>query len=110
MAKHELKCTIFDIMQRTEESLKMQGVAYFVYPAIRKEDFMRAIHDTRLKVRNIRYVFPYRDSEPNFFLVSCDFSTREVQLLRPLVLYEREGEYTKETQDIFSGRIHDPTD
>jgi tRNA1(Val) A37 N6-methylase TrmN6 len=110
VAKHELKCTIFDIMQRTEESLKRQGEAYFVYPAIRKEDFMRAIHDTRLKVRNIRYVFPYRDSEPNFFLVSCDFSTREVQLLRPLVLYEREGEYTKETQDIFSGRIHDPTD
>jgi len=110
VAKHELKCTIFDIMQKTEEFLKMQGVSYFVYPAIREEDFMRAIQDTQLRIRNIRYVFPYRDSDPNFFLVSCDFSSLEVQKLLPLILYEREGKYTKETRDIFSGRIHDPTD
>jgi tRNA1Val (adenine37-N6)-methyltransferase len=110
VAKHELKCTIFDIMQRTEELLEKQGVAYFVYPTIREEDFMRAIQDTQLRVRNIRYVFPYRDSDPNFFLVSCDFSSLEVQQLRPLILYEREGEYAKETQELFSGRIHDPTD
>lgn len=110
VAKHELKCTIFDIMQKTEEFLKMQGVSYFVYPAIREEDFMRAIQETQLKIKNIRYVFPYRDSAPNFFLVSCDFSSPEVQKLRPLILFEREGKYTKETRDIFSGRIHDPTD
>jgi tRNA1Val (adenine37-N6)-methyltransferase len=108
VAKHELKCTIFDIMQRTEELLKTQGVSYFIYPATREKDFMRAIQDTKLRARNIRYVLPYRDSAPNFFLVSCDFSSLEVQKLRPLVLYEREGEYTKETRDIFSGRIHDP--
>jgi tRNA1Val (adenine37-N6)-methyltransferase len=103
VAKHELKCTIFDIMHRTEELLKNKGVAYFVYPALREEDFMRAIHNTKLKLRNIRYVFPYRESAPNLILVSLDFSSQEVQQVSPLILYEREGEYTKETQDIFSG-------
>jgi tRNA1(Val) A37 N6-methylase TrmN6 len=103
VAKHELKCTIFDIMQKTEELLKKQGVAYFVYPATREEDLMQAIQETQLRVRNIRYVFPYRDSDPNFFLVSLDFSSQEIQRKRPLILYEREGEYTKETQEIFSG-------
>lgn len=110
VAKHELKCTIFDIMQKTAEFLKTQGVTYFIYPATREKDFMRATQDTQLRVRNIRYVFPYRDSSPNFFLVSCDFSSPNVQQLRPLILYEREGEYTKEALDIFSGRIHDPAD
>ncbi len=110
VAKHELKCTIFDIMQKTEEFLKMQGVSYFVYPAIREEDFMRALQETQLKIKNIRYVFPFRDSAPNFFLASCDFSSPESRQLRPLFLYERKGKYTKETLDIFSGRIHDPTD
>jgi tRNA1Val (adenine37-N6)-methyltransferase len=110
VAKHELKCTIFDIMQKTEEYLKMQGVSYFIYPATREKDFMRAIQDTQLRIRNIRYVLPYRDSAPNFFLVSLDFSSPEAQQLRPLMLYEREGEYTKETLDIFAGRIHDPAD
>jgi tRNA1Val (adenine37-N6)-methyltransferase len=110
VAKHELKCTIFDIMQKTEESLKMQGVAYFIYPAIREEDFMQAIQETQLRVRNVRYVFPYRESDPNFFLASCDFSSGEVQHMRPLILYEREGKYTEETLEIFAGRIHDPAD
>jgi len=108
VAKHELKCTIFDIMQKTEELLKLSGVAYFVYPAIREEDFMHALQKTRLRVKNIRYVYPQKDSEPNFFLVSCDFTSPKRRQLRPLILYEREGIYTKEAQEIFSGRIHDP--
>jgi tRNA1Val (adenine37-N6)-methyltransferase len=103
VAKHELKCTIFDIMQRTEELLKMQGVSYFIYPAAREKDFMRAIQDTELRVRNIRYVLPYEDSAPNLFLVSVDFSSPAVRQLCPLILYEQEGKYTKETLDIFSG-------
>jgi tRNA1(Val) A37 N6-methylase TrmN6 len=110
VAKHELKCTISDIMQKTEDLLKTQGVAFFIYPASREEDFMRAVEETQLKVRNIRYVYPFRGSDPNFFLVSMDFSSLEVQKLRPLILYEKKGEYTEETQEIFAGRIHDPAD
>lgn len=110
VAKHELKCTISDIMQKTEGFLKTQGVAYFIYPASREEDFMQAAEETQLRVRNIRHVYPFRDSDPNFFLVSMDFFSLEVQKLRPLILYEKKGEYTEETQEIFAGRIHDPAD
>lgn len=110
VAKHELKCTIFDIMQKTQDLLKTQGKAYFIYPATREEDFMKAINDTLLKLRDIRYVFPYKDSDPNFFLVSCDFSSWEIQRLKPLFLFDQEGEYTEEAREIFSGRIHDPAD
>jgi tRNA1Val (adenine37-N6)-methyltransferase len=103
VAKHELKCTVFDIMQKTEEYLKPQGVSYFIYPATREKDFMRAIQDTQLRVKYIRYVLPYKDSAPNFILVSLDFSSPEVRQLHPLLLYEREGKYTKEVLDIFAG-------
>ena len=95
-------------MQKTEELLKRSGMAYFVYPAAREEDFMQAMQKTHLRVKNIRYVFPQKDIDPNFFLVSCDFTSPERCLLQPLILYEREGTYTKEAQEIFSGRIYDP--
>jgi tRNA1(Val) A37 N6-methylase TrmN6 len=108
VAKHELKCTISDIMQKTEKFLKTQGAAYFIYPATREEDFMQAVEETQLRVRRVRYVYPFRDSAPNFFLVSLDFASEEAQKLRPLILYEKKGEYTEETQEIFAGRIHDP--
>jgi tRNA1(Val) A37 N6-methylase TrmN6 len=109
VAKHELKCTISDIMQKTEELLKRQGMAYFIYPATREEDFMRTTEKMQLRVRDIRYVYPFKDSDPNFFLVSMDFSSPDSQKLRPLVLYERKGRYTEEAQEIFAGRTHDPS-
>lgn len=108
VAKHELKCTIFDIMQKTGEWLKLEGMAYFIYPAIRIKDFMQAAEDERLKIRSFRPVHPYRDSEPNFFLVSCDRLSQEPRHLPPLILYEREGKYTEEAERIFSGRTNDP--
>jgi tRNA1(Val) A37 N6-methylase TrmN6 len=108
VAKHELKCTIFDIMQKTEELLERSGVAYFIYPAMREEYFMRAMQKTHLKIKNIRCVSPQKGNDPNFFLVSCDYTSLEPRRLQPLILYEKQGKYTKEAQEIFSGRIHDP--
>ena len=110
VAKHELKCTISDIMHKTEELLESQGVAYFIYPATREEDFMRTIEKTPLKVRNIRYIFPFKNSDPNLFLVSMDFDSLGATKLPPLILYKEESEYTAEAQEIFAGRIHDPAD
>lgn len=110
LAKHELKCTISDIMQKTEELLAKQGVAYFIYPATREEDFMRTIEETQLRIRTIRYVYPHKASDPTFFLVSMDFGSPWAQKLHPLVLYKEKGEYTEEAQEIFAGRIHDPAD
>ena len=81
------------MVQKTEESLKTQGVSYFIYPATREEDFMRAMNETQLRVRNLRYVNPFKDSDPNFFLVSMDFASLEAQKLRPLILYEKKGDY-----------------
>jgi tRNA1(Val) A37 N6-methylase TrmN6 len=62
-----------------------------------------------LKLKTMRDIHPYRHSDPNLFLVSCDRLTQEAQQLPPLILYERNGEYTQEMQSIFSGRIHGPT-
>ncbi|MGD8537108.1 MAG: methyltransferase [Candidatus Aminicenantes bacterium] len=110
VAKHELKCTISDIMQKTEELLATQGVAYYIYPATREKDFMRTMEEMQLRIRNIRYVYPQKGSAPNFFLVSMDFDSLGAQKLRPLILYEKKGDYTAEAQEIFTGRIHDPAD
>jgi len=40
IAKHELKCNIFDIMERTGELLKKQGRAFFIFQTKRKEEFL----------------------------------------------------------------------
>jgi len=109
IAKHELKCTIFDIMQKTSEFLKKDGRAYFIFEAKRKKDFMLAVEKHKLRVKAVRFVCPRRESKPNLFLTECDFSSTEQALLPPFVLYEKSGEYTSEAREIFAGRIYDST-
>ena len=103
IAKHELKCDISGIMRKTGELLKEEGRAYFIYPARRKEDFMAAGEQNRLRVKRLRFVYPRKGSAPNFMLAECRFCAPEVEVLRPLILYDEKGKYTEEAEMIFSG-------
>jgi len=106
IAKHELKCTIFDIMQKTSAFLKRRGRAYFVFPERRKDDFAEAVKMNGLKMKSKRFVLARSKGRPNLFLVECDFLSRIVKQYPNLVLYDREGNYTEEAQEIFSGRLY----
>jgi len=106
IAKHELKCTIFDIMQKTSVLLKRRGRAYFVFPEKRKDDMAEAAKMSGLKMKSRRFVTTRSKDRPNLFLVECDFLSRNVIQQPDLVLYDEEGNYSQETQEIFSGRLH----
>jgi len=106
IAKHELKCDIFDIMRKTEELLKKEGRAYFVYPMKRKKDFMDALGKHKLKIKVLRYVMPRKERDPHFFMAECNFTSEKEMILPPLVLFDDKGSYTSETKEIFSGREH----
>lgn len=105
IAKHELKCNIFDILKKTGELLKSEGKAYFVFLVKRKEDFLQAVERNQLKVKYIRFVSPRQDSHANFFLIECDFSSKKDVILPPFILYDDEGNYTLEAEKIFKGRV-----
>ncbi len=106
IAKHELKCTIFDIMQKTSVLLKRRGRAYFVFPEKRKDDITEAVEMNGLKMKSRRFVYARLKDRPNLFLVECDFLSKKVIKQPDLVLYDEEGNYSQETQEIFSGRLY----
>ena len=108
VAKHELKCDIFDIMRKTKELLKKEGRAYFIFPAKRKEDFREALRMNKLKIKTIRFVLPRQERSPNLFLSECDFSSQKEVTLSPLILFDERGKYTLEAKKIFSGRDYAP--
>ncbi|MGB8953183.1 MAG: methyltransferase [Candidatus Aminicenantales bacterium] len=108
IAKHELKCDIFDIMRKTEESLKEEGKAFFIYPARRKDDLFRAAESHHLKIRALRFICPRERTEANLFLSECGFSSGSVRTYPPLILYDENGEPTEEARQIFTGRTHGP--
>jgi len=109
IAKHELKCDIFDIMQKTSEILKKSGRAYFIFPEKRKDDFMRAAESQGLKIKVFRSVISSPGEQPLLFLTECNSTASKTEKQAPLILYDRIGNYTDETLEIFTGRIHGPS-
>ncbi len=108
IAKHEVKCDILGVMQKTATLLKKRGRAYFIFTAKRITEFIRAVEKAGLVVRSKRLVYPRVESQPNFMLSCCVFRPydKQIRIFPPLVLFDESGEYTPEAKEIFAGRIH----
>jgi tRNA1(Val) A37 N6-methylase TrmN6 len=104
IAKHELHGEIKNVMQLAAELLKAEGRACFIYPEKRRKDFVEAAEGAGLYPGLLRSVHP-REGEPaNLFLSELRFQSEPPTILPPLLLYGSDGAYTKEAEDIFSGR------
>lgn len=106
IARHEITCDIFDVMKVTTDCLDPSGSAYFIYPCRQEDYFMEALHRYKLGIRCRRNVVPRADSPPNLFLSAVDFTGEDEELLPPLIMYEEEGRYSREAEEIFRGRYH----
>lgn len=108
IAKHEIKCSISDIMLRTSELLKPEGRAYFIFPDKRREEFMAEADKNGLTAVSIRFVHPRNDTPANLFLSALALSRSRAESLKelpPLILYDDKGRWSTEADSIFSGRI-----
>jgi tRNA1Val (adenine37-N6)-methyltransferase len=103
IAKHEIKCDIFDIMHLTGRLLKKKGRAYFIYPAKRKEDFAEALKRNNLNIKTLRLVYPRSGSAARWFLAECVPTSSRLQNVPPLFLYDNNRKYTPEMEKIFAG-------
>ena len=109
VAKHELKCNINDIVKKTQELLRAEGRADFIYPACRRDDFTRALKAYGLEIKTMRFILPRKGTPPNLFLAEVGFSSQKPELLPPFILYDDKGEYTPEANKVFQGRINAPS-
>jgi tRNA1Val (adenine37-N6)-methyltransferase len=106
VAKHEVKCDILGVMQKTAALLKKRGRAYFIFTAKRIPEFTKAVGKAGLVVQAERLVYPRKGSPPNFLLSQCVFPPSETRILSPLFLFDETGKYTSEAKEIFTGRTH----
>jgi tRNA1(Val) A37 N6-methylase TrmN6 len=103
IAKHEIHCSISDIMHVAGQRLKDDGRACLIYPAGRKADFDAAAERNGLKVGVLRYVYPGSGRPARWFLAECDFRSPGTEVRPPLLIYDEQGEYTAEMKRIFAG-------
>jgi len=102
IAKHEIKCTLEDVISATAYLLKDLGAMYMVNRPERLADSIELMRKYKIEPKVIKFVQPYSNKKPNLFLVSgIKYGKDFLNVESNLIIREQNGEYTKEVLDLY---------
>ena len=102
IARHEVLCTLEDLVRETAAVLTSRGRFYLVHRPFRLAEIMGILMKYRLEPKRMQLVYPYVNKEPNMVLLeACKGGNPRIQVEKPLIVYERPGVYTEEIRRIY---------
>ncbi len=97
IARHEILCTLEDVVREAAAVLKTNGRLYMVHKPFRLAEIIAVMQKYKLEPKGLRVVYPYADKEPNMVLVAAVKGGRSgIKIEAPLIIYEEKDEYTEE--------------
>lgn len=102
IARHEITCTLEDVLRSTALLLKSGGRFYMVHKPFRLAEILRKMSEAGLEPKSLRIVYPYADREPNMILVEGRKGGKSgMKMLKPLIIYKEDGTYTGEVASVY---------
>lgn len=100
IARHELSCSLMDILQESARALKSGGHFYMVHRPFRLAEILSSMQKVHLEPKRIRFVYPRVDAEPVMLLVEGMKGAGSGMVVeKPLIIYDENGQYTKELKE-----------
>lgn len=102
IARHELLCTLEDVISQAARLLRPGGSFYMVHRPFRLVDIMVLMREYHLEPKRMKLVYPYIDKEPNMVLIEGLRGGRpRLTVEKPLIVYKEPRVYTDEIYDIY---------
>lgn len=102
IARHEVLCTLEDVIKSASELLKQHGHFLMVHKPTRLADILCLMREYGIEPKKIRLVHKNADAEPSLVLVDGAYKGgRELRIMPPLYLYNENGEETEELKRIY---------
>ncbi|MCI7106534.1 MAG: tRNA1(Val) (adenine(37)-N6)-methyltransferase [Agathobacter sp.] len=102
IARHEILCTLDDVLRESAKILKPGGRFYMVHRPFRLAEILSAMVQYRIEPKRMRLVYPFVDKEPNMVLIEGLRGGRSrMTVEKPLIVYREPGVYTDEIYDIY---------
>lgn len=102
IARHELKCTLEDVIDNATRLLKPGGHFYMVHRPFRLAEIICCMVAHRLEPKRMRLVYPFADKEPNMVLIEgVRGGNPRITVEKPLIVYEKENVYTREVRELY---------
>ena len=102
IARHEITCSLEDVVQAAKWLLKPGGHFYMVHRPFRLAEIIYTLKQYKLEPKRMRLVHPYVDKEPNMVLIDCaKGGNPRITVDSPLIVYNKDGSYTDEIYQIY---------
>lgn len=104
IARHELKCSLEDVVQVSARLLKGRGQFALIHRAERLPEALILLTRSGLAPSRLKLVHPQRGKKAMLFLLEgVKGAALTLTILPPLIVYDSPGKYSEEMERIYSG-------
>lgn len=97
IARHEVLCTLDDILRESAKILRPGGRFYMIHRPFRLAEILSKMVEVKIEPKRMRMVHPFLDKEPNMVLIEGKRGANSrMTVERPLVVYKDVGVYSDE--------------
>lgn len=97
IARHEVLCTLDDILRQSAKVLRPGGKFYMVHRPFRLAEILSKMIAVGIEPKRMRMVHPFVDKEPNMVLIEGSRGgNSRMTVERPLIVYKEVGVYSDE--------------
>lgn len=102
IARHEVMCTLDDVLRESAKILRPGGRFYMVHRPFRLAEIMHSMVEYHIEPKRMRLVYPYVDKEPNMVLIEgLRGGKSRLTVEKPLIVYKAPNQYTDEIYDVY---------
>lgn len=102
IARHEILCTLEDVVREASVLVKPGGRFYLVHRPFRLPEIISVCMRYKMEPKRMRLVYPYVDQEPNMVLLEMVRGGKpRMQVEKPLIVYKDKNVYTDEIFDVY---------
>lgn len=104
IARHEIKCCLEDIIKISGKLLKVGGKLCMIHRPNRLPDIICLMRKYKIEPKKLRFVYPKKNKPPSMILIEgARYGGVEFTVQKPLFIYEDDGNYCKEINEIYYG-------
>ena len=101
IARHEIKATLYDVVETARRMLRISGRFISVYPAERMTDILAQMRLSSIEPKFLRMIHSGWDTEAKLILVEGIKGGRAgIKIGPPLIIYSKDGSYTDEVRKL----------
>ena len=102
IARHEVLCTLEDVVREAAKVLKVNGRFYMVHRPFRLVEIINTLSKYKLEAKRMRFVHPYIDKEPKMVLIEAVKGGKSmIKIENPLIVYKEPNVYEDEIYKIY---------